>query len=1344
MTKIFNGFVATLLAITLVFGFISSAAWAEPSDSIDQIEESSSDISEAGAQDDNEESGLQASQSSSASSQDSQHNQASSSPDGNGSQQGITSDGGANDTNAIADSPAPNTLAAAESTEAETVQLDALAAQYKGSVEEGIYYIGSLLNQTKYIDVANASKNNGAAVQLYQMNMTAAQQWKISYDENGYATITNVASGKVLDVASGHLTNGTKVQQYASNGSRAQKWILVPNEEGNSFTILSALGNNIALDVTNASSSNGAKIQIYTSNGTNGQSWTFENANGSFDELDQRAQKSKGLLDEDDVYYIETALASDKVLDIASASTSNGANVQIYTLNRSDAQRFTVTYDDLGYATFANVNSGKVLDVKSASAVPGTNVQQYAGNDSRAQKWIVEQNDDGTYSISSALWPNLSLDVNGASSANGANIQIYRSNDSNAQKWNFIGEKELYKSLDERALASKGLLDESDSFFIETALASNKVVDVASASKNNKANVQLYTFNMTAAQQWRINYDNQGYVTFTNVNSGKVLDVNDAQAVSGANVQQYTGNDSRAQKWIVEQNDDGTYSISSALWENLSLDISGASTSNGANIQIYNSNGSNAQKWNFISERELYASLDQEAANNKDVLPDGTYVISSNTDNTKVIDVSNGSTSNGANVQMWESTMASQQQWKVIHDDKGYVTFISLNSNKALDVSGGAAVSGTNVQQYDYDPDARAQKWIIKQNDDGSYTIYSALWENLALDIQSGDPKNGSNVQIYTSNQTGAQKFVFFDTNPEVDPCTDFGFGDKYFNLATGLNKSYVVDILSASKTDGANVQLYTSNNSYAQLYTLKFVPDGLFSSTGYYQILCACSDMALAIDRGNVVNGANVVQHTANSNDESQLFSLRENSDGTYIFINKASGLALDVASENVANGTNLQGYTPNGKTKQKFSLDEVTNLLPEGYVVISSRLKSSMVVDVANASLSDGANVQLYTNNSTQAQKWYVSLTEEGSNTYTIQSINSGMNLATTSNGNVVQQTPNDSDNQKWQPRISKGSTILENVESGKVLDVVNAGTSNGTNVQTYVSNGTDAQLFDFSSTDLVTRSTYYIKPLVSQSVALDVVSGSTANGAKVQIYNKNDTGAQKWKVEKNSDGTYSIKNAQSNKALEMNGSTVQINSSNNSASQKWIFTYCVGGGISITSAANPEMALTVSGNGFASGASVGGAVNAESDSQKFVFEKTMYIPSNVPSNFRAMYTKAYSMASSTDWLIMIDRTNHLLGIFQGSKENWNLVKALSCTTGKLSTPTPVGITPITQKYYYHSQSYYRSVFYYGMYGIHSVIRSDSELGKSISNGCVRISRNEAIWVYNNIPLGTIVCVY
>ena len=903
-------------------------------------------------------------------------------------------------------------------------------------------------------------------------------------------------------------------------------------------------------------------------------------------------------------------------------------------------------------------------------------------------------------------------------------------------------EDQVYAELDGRAAASLDAIEDG-TYFVSTSLDGVRVLDVAGASKSSGANVALWSPNMGANQRWAVSHDEDGYVTFTNVCSGKVLEVAGGTAKSGANVQQGTADGSRGQKWIVEEGASGGYTVSSALWTGLVLDVSGAKSKDGANVIVWEPNGGSNQLWLFESLEQVYAELDGRAAASLDAIEDGTYFVSTSLDGVRVLDVAGASKSSGANVALWSPNMGANQRWAVSHDEDGYVTFTNVCSGKVLEVAGGTAKSGANVQQGTADG-SRGQKWIVEEGASGGYTVSSALWTGLSLDVNEGKPKDGANIQIYASNDTAAQDFVFFDANPVVDSSPRVAeLESGYYKIKAQGNTSYCLDVLGASTAGGANVQIYSDNGSYAQLYTLKFVGDNA-TSEGYYQVICCCSDMAVAVYKGVVADGANVVQVTADAEDDSQLFSIRRNEDGSYTFVNKASGLALDVLNSTYANGSNIQGYTPNGSTAQSFVFEEVVDLLKEGCVSISPKPKSSMRVDVSGASLTDGANVLLYTNNDAFNQKWLLTLLGDGTNTYTVQSINSGMNLTVDPDGNVVQRIPDESDKQKWQPEISKGAVVLRNVGTGLVLEVANSSMSNNANVQAAEADGSSGQLFAFKSVDLVTRSTYYIAPLSSASTPLDLPRCSSVNGTKIQIYSKNDSGAQKWKVSKNSDGTYSIKNAATGGALELSGSAVQINTANESTSQKWVFTYCTGGGIKITSAANPDVALTVAGSGFASGTSVEGAMDDGLDSQKFVFTKTLHVPSNVQSNFRDMYIKAYNYSSNTDWLIMVDRSRCILGVFRGNQDEWTLVKQLSCAVGKISSPTPTGVSVTTKRYYYHSQSYYRTVFWYGQYGIHSVVSSDSELGKWVSNGCVRISRNEAIWVFNNVALGTTVVVY
>jgi chitosanase len=115
----------------------------------------------------------------------------------------------------------------------------------------------------KCIDVANASTANGAAVQLYDCNGSAAQQWSLSA-----GALVNAGSGKCLDVTSASVTNGAKIQQYDCNSTAAQKWTSSAGELINS-------GSGKCLDVTDKSTANGARLQIWTCSGTSNQIWSM-------------------------------------------------------------------------------------------------------------------------------------------------------------------------------------------------------------------------------------------------------------------------------------------------------------------------------------------------------------------------------------------------------------------------------------------------------------------------------------------------------------------------------------------------------------------------------------------------------------------------------------------------------------------------------------------------------------------------------------------------------------------------------------------------------------------------------------------------------------------------------------------------------------------------------------------------------------------------------------------------------------------------------------------------------------------------------------------------------------
>ncbi|MEN3356966.1 MAG: glucosylceramidase, partial [Mycobacteriales bacterium] len=118
----------------------------------------------------------------------------------------------------------------------------------------------------KCVDVAGASSANGAAVQLFTCNGSAAQQWTFGADG------TVRALGKCLDVTGASTADGAKVQLFDCNGTGAQSWSATAGRD-----LVNASANK-CLDVTGSSSADATRLQIWTCTGAANQKWTVPSA----------------------------------------------------------------------------------------------------------------------------------------------------------------------------------------------------------------------------------------------------------------------------------------------------------------------------------------------------------------------------------------------------------------------------------------------------------------------------------------------------------------------------------------------------------------------------------------------------------------------------------------------------------------------------------------------------------------------------------------------------------------------------------------------------------------------------------------------------------------------------------------------------------------------------------------------------------------------------------------------------------------------------------------------------------------------------------------------------------
>ncbi|KFI93907.1 1,4-beta-N-acetylmuramidase [Bifidobacterium saguini DSM 23967] len=188
------------------------------------------------------------------------------------------------------------------------------------------------------------------------------------------------------------------------------------------------------------------------------------------------------------------------------------------------------------------------------------------------------------------------------------------------------------------------------------------------------------------------------------------------------------------------------------------------------------------------------------------------------------------------------------------------------------------------------------------------------------LDVAAGSTANGANVQIYSSNGTKAQRWKAVPAKSMRQRIDNLAaehkndVADGVYQIALHSSPSKVLDVFAGSKSDGANVQLYSSNGTKAQQWKV------LHDPTGYVTIT------------------------------------------------NIGSGKVLDVAAGSTANGANVQQYASNGSWAQKWIFVKNSN----GSLTLHSALNESLVIDVAAGSTANGANVQVYASNGTKAQQW------------------------------------------------------------------------------------------------------------------------------------------------------------------------------------------------------------------------------------------------------------------------------------------------------------------------------------------------------------------------------------
>lgn len=275
----------------------------------------------------------------------------------------------------------------------------------------------------------NTYRNNYDKLWVHSSADSAASS-RIGYLTLGQTvtiTSTVTAGGIVYGVyTTGTGTeNQTKIVQWDSSSNGSQNWQVVADGKtvtvgGTAYPTYVIRHPSItrALDITNGSYTAGNFLQLCDINGSDAQRWALIPQNPI----------------PDGTYEICPYVNNKNCIDVAGESTAIGANAWLWSRLDQNNQKWVVSTDSDGISTITDNRTGYVLDVQNGKAYNGANVQVYSSNGSDAQKWVIdpatitnEVNDQTSpyYRIHAKLDTGYVMDNNGGGTANGTNLIIW-------------------------------------------------------------------------------------------------------------------------------------------------------------------------------------------------------------------------------------------------------------------------------------------------------------------------------------------------------------------------------------------------------------------------------------------------------------------------------------------------------------------------------------------------------------------------------------------------------------------------------------------------------------------------------------------------------------------------------------------------------------------------------------------------------------------------------------------------------------------------------------------------------------------------------------------------------
>ena len=381
-------------------------------------------------------------------------------------------------------------------------------------------------------------------------------------------------------------------------------------------------------------------------------------------------------------------------------------------------------------------------------------------------------------------------------------------------------------------------------------------------------------------------------------------------------------------------------------------------------------------------------------------------------------------------------------------------------------------------------------------------------------------------------------------------------YGDNTGGYYIGI-KSKPYYIMSVDSNNNLVLDIYGSSTSNPLKLTpnsTEKIEDGIYTITSALQ-----SNYVLDLEGNSTKNDANIRMWTSNSS-KGQEFSVQYDvSSGFYTILPSYSGRSLDIVSGKMKDGTNILQYDKNTSCAQRYAIIKNSS----GNYTIQASCNMNYAFDVADGKIANGTNVRIWTNSSSKGQQWQfkkkVAEPEKPAETNT--STPSTDTKTNTETAPAQTTKPTTTPAPEKNNYVKNGTYYINSALKKRfVIDAAGGKTAKGTNIQVYSRNDTASQRFKIVYSE---KRNAYKMTNVKSSLDLDLKSGLAKNDSNIDLWLPNGSCAQYWRLIKTKRGNYNFQSTCNGKyyidivgGKTKNSTNVILWIRNGALSQEWKF--------------------------------------------------------------------------------------------------------------------------------------------------------------------------------------------